>query len=219
MEIHAPKKHPESLGEILLHLAIVTVGILIALGLDQLVESYHHRRLVAGARETILEEVQENKREIENQIPKLSRFRDDTVQAVNFISDYVENGKSDIKTLHMSIAQAALRSSAWATAQTLGALSYMPYGDVANYASVYHLQDGYLTSQSRTQEMAISAYGFSALGKRFTKLSRTELQDTRRRLAEMVTSLTPETQLGNLLDRYYDNLLTGKPVAVRDTKK
>ena len=67
--------------------------------------------------------------------------------------------------------------------------------------------------------MAISAYGFSALGKRFNKLSKTELQDTRRRLSEMVTSLTLETQLANLLDRNYDNLLTGKPVNAHDTKK
>jgi len=45
------------------------------------------------------------------------------------------------------------------------------------------------------------------------------LQDTRRRLSEMVTSVTLEAQLANLLDRYYDNLLTGKPVNARDTKK
>jgi hypothetical protein len=67
--------------------------------------------------------------------------------------------------------------------------------------------------------MAISAYGFAVLGKRLPKLPPGELQDTRRRLSEMSASLTLETQLANFPDRYYGNMLTGKPVSDRDTKK
>jgi hypothetical protein len=67
--------------------------------------------------------------------------------------------------------------------------------------------------------MAISAYSFAVLGKGFKQLSKTELQDTRRRLSEMIASLNLETQLARLLDTYYDNLLTGKPMNARDTKK
>ena len=46
MELHAPAGPIHSLKDFSLHLGIVTVGILIALGLEQLVEA-HHRATVA----------------------------------------------------------------------------------------------------------------------------------------------------------------------------
>lgn len=53
MEIHAPEKPILTVKEAIAHLAIVTVGILIALSLEGLVEWRHHRALVREARDNI----------------------------------------------------------------------------------------------------------------------------------------------------------------------
>ena len=51
MEIHAPHKPILTITEALVHLAIVTVGILIALSLEGARQWHEHRNLVAETRE------------------------------------------------------------------------------------------------------------------------------------------------------------------------
>ena len=74
MEIHPPG-HIQSFRDVAIHLAIVTAGILIALGLEQTVEFFNHRRLVAEARANILSEIRDNKQELDKQVALLGRFR------------------------------------------------------------------------------------------------------------------------------------------------
>src|SRR5215813_2480722 len=57
MEIHAPEKPVLTVKEAAVHLLIVTVGILIALSLEAIVEYVHHRTIVREAREIMREEI------------------------------------------------------------------------------------------------------------------------------------------------------------------
>ena len=66
MEIHAPHQPITSWRDVVVHLAIVTVGILIALGLETLVELKQHRDMGIEARENITHELQDNKRELDD---------------------------------------------------------------------------------------------------------------------------------------------------------
>src|ERR1044071_518176 len=71
MEIHAPEKPILTLKETIVHLAIVTAGILIALSLEGLVERQHHRSLVREARANIATEIQDNRKELQKTIDRL----------------------------------------------------------------------------------------------------------------------------------------------------
>ena len=144
MEIHAPGRHVESPREIVLHLAIVTAGILIALGLEQTVEWFHHRQLAAEARETVMNEIRFNKKELDTQIVLLPKYGSNALEVLNFISDLLDHGKSDVHGMRITFSQARLRSTSWTTAQTLGAVVFMPYADVEKYAAIYRRQDEYL---------------------------------------------------------------------------
>jgi hypothetical protein len=62
MEIHAPDKPILTIKEAIVHLAIVTIGILIALSLEGLVEWRHHRELVQEARANIADEIRDTAR-------------------------------------------------------------------------------------------------------------------------------------------------------------
>jgi hypothetical protein len=70
MEIHAPHGPVTTLRELLTHILIVTIGILIALGLEGIRETFHDHALVSEAREGFHTELLENRdkmvREIQN---------------------------------------------------------------------------------------------------------------------------------------------------------
>src|SRR5262249_22797978 len=136
MEIHAPHGQVQSLRDVTVHLAIVTVGILIALGLEQGVEWYHHRELANEARETILSELRDNRNTIERQLTNFPKFRADAVKAFRFISDYKNHGKTDIQWTGAFYYSAPLRATSWSTAQTVGALAFLPYADVEKFANL-----------------------------------------------------------------------------------
>jgi hypothetical protein len=65
MEIHSPEHPIRSLRDFLTHIATVTCGILIALGLEQLVERHHNHVLAAHAREDFGAELAENRTRVE----------------------------------------------------------------------------------------------------------------------------------------------------------
>jgi hypothetical protein len=75
MEIHAPTGTVESLKDFGLHLLIVTVGILIALSLEGLVEWRHHRALVEEARANIASEVRENQKGLDGLLKSIPDIR------------------------------------------------------------------------------------------------------------------------------------------------
>lgn len=207
MEIHAPHSQVQSLRDIALHLAIVTCGILIALGLEQAVEWYHHRQLVAEARETILNEIRFDKKELDTQMARLPKHRANAIEVLDFISGIIDHGKTEPHALHMTMSQARLRSTSWTTAQTVGAVAFMPYTDVEKYAAVYQRQDEYLVSQSRTEDVGVGAYSIFAARNKFEKLSHSELETERARLMNLISAFTVEIQLAEGLSKSYDTVL------------
>ena len=56
IDIHAPTHAPMTRRDFFVHLGIVVLGILIAIGLEQSVEYFHHRHLAAEARLSLLAE-------------------------------------------------------------------------------------------------------------------------------------------------------------------
>jgi len=75
MDIHPPLGPLMSWKEVLLPLGIVTIGILIALSLEGLVEWNHHRHLVREARENIRVEIEDNQKELAGHLKQVERVR------------------------------------------------------------------------------------------------------------------------------------------------
>lgn len=64
MDIHPPMGRVESLKEFLTHILIVTIGILIALGLEGIRESWRDHVAVKEARESFLSELQVDRKQL-----------------------------------------------------------------------------------------------------------------------------------------------------------
>ena len=71
MEVHPPHEAIHSVKEFTVHMLAITLGLLIALGLEATVEWLHHRSLVREARENIRQEISENQRNLAAELKSL----------------------------------------------------------------------------------------------------------------------------------------------------
>ena len=53
LDVHPPHASPLTWRDFLLHIASITVGLLIAIGLEQRVEYFHHRQQVSETRRAL----------------------------------------------------------------------------------------------------------------------------------------------------------------------
>ncbi len=87
MDIHPPDEPIHSWRDVALHLGIVTVGILIALGLESLVEWRHHQTLANEARENIVSELKDNRAEVNGFLKGVPDSRKQIQAALGFTQE------------------------------------------------------------------------------------------------------------------------------------
>jgi hypothetical protein len=70
----------------LVHLVIVTIGIRMALSLEQTVEGFHHRELAHEARPNIVSEIRDNAKELDQMQKLVPYLRQNQLTILNFLS-------------------------------------------------------------------------------------------------------------------------------------
>jgi hypothetical protein len=68
LDVHPPHHAASTWRDFFIHIATIVIGLLIAIGLKQAVEYFHHRHQAHHARELILEEVDANRANLEKNI-------------------------------------------------------------------------------------------------------------------------------------------------------
>ena len=111
-------------------LVIVTAGVLIALLLQGLVDWTGDRALVREARANIRQELQDNLREVDDEIAGLKRRQANLENALQLINDLLASGKSNINQIDIGSSLAGLSSASWRSAERTGALALMEYRHV-----------------------------------------------------------------------------------------
>ena len=141
LDIHPPHHAIESKRDFFLHLFTITCGLLIALGLEGLVEMTHHHSLVVEARANIRHELEDNQKATVKDIQSVqedeARFRK------NLETERILRVKPNMHGLSIqaTFSWDSTYDSAWRTARDTGALAYMPYAEVQGYADVYGQQE------------------------------------------------------------------------------
>ncbi len=203
MDIHPPTSPVESLKDFFTHLLIVTVGILIALSLEGLLEWRHHRELADEARTNIMSEIRTNEKDLQAFLDAVPEIRRNQMAALDAVQGVLGRGKSDAPMPPLSFRLAELSNTSWTTSQTIGALAFMPYAEVKKFAGVYQLQDEYLRLQVRTEDAVVTALSLLAVNTNPGTLSRPELGAERDRMLASLSALTAETQVGEFLEKAY----------------
>ena len=140
MDVHPPHHPIVTKRDFFLHLFTITCGLLIALGLEGLVEMAHHHNLVVEARANIRHELDDNRKatisDIRSAQEDAERFRKNL--------DYERALRVHLKrngSIQSTFRWDSTEDSAWRTARETGALAYMPYAEVQRYADVYGQQE------------------------------------------------------------------------------
>lgn len=208
MEIHPPTKPIESVREFFVHLSMIVVGILIALGLEQAVEAWHHHELGVEARESILNELRDNKKELDAERVKVAKNREDLVHAVGVIRQCLAHKKFTEHEITVRFSGAELGSTAWSTAAATGALGYIGYAGARRFARSYDLQAMLLRIQSegfRVSANAMAPVAYSPDGP--DSLSDEQLRAVEHDLTECLAISAQWDQLAAQLSTEYGRAL------------
>ena len=142
MEVHAPHEPIHSWRDFFIHIVTITIGLLIAIGLEQTVELLHHRYLVKEARENIHREIENNEKTVEKNLGYLqddaNLMKLDVTKARTLRDNPNALEHGDFESTY---AWDTFGDSAWTSARDSGALTYMPVEEVQRYDDVYEQQN------------------------------------------------------------------------------
>jgi hypothetical protein len=211
MEIHAPHQPVLSLKEFMVHLLVVTAGILIALGLEQSVEAFHHHELAVEARENMLSEIRDNKKELDGNLARLSDAQKERERDMSVVTQLLAHKKLENVTMSVNFNSATLNTASWTTASTIGALSYMDYAEVKRFAEVYKLQALFERLQEDEIKSVQTQFGaLSGLSEGPEKVPENDLREIKQGLQQSDAAIKVMAQIGKALSDEYAKTLAAK---------
>jgi hypothetical protein len=155
LDVHAPHHPIIGWKDFFIYLITITVGLLIAVGIEGCVELHREHKLVQEARETMREEIQHNSDQMKDAVGKLDKQTEAMKKNIATLTRIQENPKDKAAQdaqINADFSIIGLRETAWKTAQTTGALSYMPYAEAQRYSDVYGAQKDLLDQQNKILE-------------------------------------------------------------------
>jgi hypothetical protein len=147
-----------------LQLITITAGILIALSLEGVRESFHNASLVREARANIRREIADNRREVDNEIAGMAARGTQLDTALRFANQLLTTRRTEVHLLELSLTFPTLSAASWQTAEHTGALAHMDYSEVQHYAAVYLTQDFLVQQHRKALDAASAALGILSAG-------------------------------------------------------
>ena len=139
MEVHPPEHGIHSWRDFLVHIGTITIGLLIALGLEGLVEQAHHQHLLHTAEDNLRDELKENRAVLAADQRALSATQSRLEQLAAAL-DAAQAHRPGPPDPFLSWEWNSPQSAAWDTARDSGAASLMKYEGASGYALVYAQQ-------------------------------------------------------------------------------
>lgn len=200
LDVHLPHKPLHGVWEFLLHLFTITVGLLIATQIESCAEWRHHVHLAEAARASLRVEIENNLKELKAAQPELKKWRetvDDDLTTMGRIQDHPDDPDAQKASLSVSFSSITLDETAWKTAQTTGALSYMPYEEAQRYASIYQAQESLLGLEGKPLDDVAAIHGLLARfhWKQNGKIGREQADEMAGKMGEMRLHLATEEVL------------------------
>jgi hypothetical protein len=161
LDVHLPHKL-HGFWEFLLHLFTITVGLLIATQIESCVEWRHHVHLAEEARAALRTEIVSNLKDFKQMQPGLKIWRgqiDADLAAMHRIQERPNDPKVQHASMTISFSSVSMDDTAWKTAQSTGALAYMPYEEAERYSEIYQAQAALLALQNKPSDEVAAALG------------------------------------------------------------
>ena len=144
LDVHPPHEPVLGWRDFVVHLLTITVGLLIALGLEAAVEAMHHHELATQARENIEHELERNVAHAKQDTANVQATIDSVdalLAAARRHRDNPHPAGATAHQMHVDASWEDFEDAAWLTARESGALAHMPLDEVQKYAGVYARQE------------------------------------------------------------------------------
>ena len=160
LDVHPPHESMHGWRDFFLHLTTITIGLLIALSLEGMVEWQHRRHLVHDAEAGLHAEIKGNAQNMDATLADLHKRQDILKHDVYVLNYIATNGKyPEDKHMQVDFQIVGFESVGWKTAQSTGALSYMPYDLAQDYSSIYSQQDLLTGAEQQAARDSVLAIG------------------------------------------------------------
>ncbi len=204
MEVHPPEHAIGNWRDFFVHIGTITIGLLIALGLEALVERAHHRHLLHTAEHNLRDEVHSNRAlmaDDEQALDNTQKQLDQSLAALQAALAHRPGPPDSSGQWRWNSPQ----SAAWDTARDEGAIGLMSYEQASEYALIY-------TQQKLVNDQAVlyirDLYAIAPTWKEGMKLEeepREELTAESAGVARALADLKLLRDLCKSLDRIYDH--------------
>ena len=146
IDVHAPHESIHTWRDFFIHIATIVIGLIIAVGLEQTVEFFHHRRELRVAREELRADIEENRRITAADIQQMHQFHAQLNRDMAILLAHRATGKPLTARLDFTWKFHAIRNAAWKADQQSGVLSLMPHSELEHYNFIFFLCDGVMDS-------------------------------------------------------------------------
>ncbi len=205
MDIHVPDQLVHTWRDFLRHIAVVMVGILIALGLEGALQWHHHRELARQLRENVRREIADNLQRIGRVDAAREAVGRGTGEVLVYIAELPKSRESPKKKIGIDFPIVQLSSASWSSAVATGALGYMPYDEVQRYAAVYDGQQQFAFVQQKMLQDVSAIVPPTELVTATTR----ELEDCRRAVLRAKASYEVDRQMAASVSDIYRATMTG----------
>jgi hypothetical protein len=156
LDVHAPHEKMHGWKDFFLHLITITIGLLIALSLEGMVEWFHERHLVHEAESSLHGEIASNSQGLAETEADIHQQQESLQHDVKVLKSFLRDHKMP-QDSHMEITFhiRTFDSVSWKAAQSTGAMALMPYALAQQYSEIYSVQSEIDAIQNQAARDAI----------------------------------------------------------------
>ncbi len=213
LDVHPPHEPVHGWRDFLLHLFTITIGLLIALSLEGCVEWQHHRHLVHEAERSLSHEIRSNAENLQSTRDDIHKQQADLKHDATILKGLVATGKlPPHSSMEINFKIHRFDDVSWRTAQSTGALSYMPYASAQEFADIYSTQQSLDASQDvAARDAILSLAPFANAEKNDPDPTREQGSTIKERIDVLQGQLLLVNALVTDLDAQYKKFLAAHP--------
>lgn len=207
IEVHPPEKRIRNVGEFFLHLFTITIGLLIALALENAAGAIHHRHQREEAETMIRKEMADNREHLTQADAAIKLELSNMNAALGFLEARNQGKDASADGISLGFNMIHLQNAGWRMATTTGVVQYMDYDDVQNFAESYDTQDVFNGLQNQTLENYLRLNSYFAAKKDPKQLSKDEVDAATSDVRSTIAHLGAMRDVGRELMTSYDDAL------------
>jgi hypothetical protein len=159
LDVHPPHHAAHSWRDFFIHIATIVIGLLVAIGLEQTVEHFHHRHLAGEARELLRVEKDKDRRSLDIDIYTTERHQRDLRRDLGILRTLKTHAQAPNQPFIIRRFSYGFFSEAWKNIHESGTINYLTPQEVQGLDYRYTLQDEFSTGARESGEaLAHAAY-------------------------------------------------------------